>query len=299
MQTYQDWLAHHGIPGMHWGERNGPPYPLRPMQYTKEELKEKKKAVAVYNKELRKAQNHRYRKADARVSNAQQRLQDSADKIKKQRDVGKISDEEAKAKAVKAGQKYADWAVRHANLLNIVSEGNDKVLDILDRAEQEGGLDLNLVTDYTYSMGKSFLASLARDTAYVGLNLITLPTTGIAVFPLTPILEKKAEKTDLYSVSVSKEYKNEVKRRERQGDSGKELATEVKKVLPQGYKPPQDTRLPDAVASEIWKGIAKKVEASGEKSLTISAAEKYANEIREDLLKDKNSEYYKYVHAGG
>lgn len=70
-------------------------------------------------------------------------------------------------------------------------------------------------------------------------------------------------------------------------------------MLPPGYKPPQDTRLPDSVASEIWKGIAKKVEASGEKSLTISAAEKYANEIREDLLKDKNSEYYKYVHAGG
>lgn len=79
---------------MHWGERNGPPYPLRPMQYTKEELKEKKKAVAGYNKELRKAQNHRYRKADARVSNAQQRLQDSADKLKKeQQEISRIKSE--------------------------------------------------------------------------------------------------------------------------------------------------------------------------------------------------------------
>lgn len=28
METYNEWLAHHGIPGMKWGKRNGPPYPL-------------------------------------------------------------------------------------------------------------------------------------------------------------------------------------------------------------------------------------------------------------------------------
>lgn len=32
METYNDWLAHHGIKGMKWDKRNGPPYPLSDAQ---------------------------------------------------------------------------------------------------------------------------------------------------------------------------------------------------------------------------------------------------------------------------
>lgn len=35
--TYEEYLAHHGIEGMRWGKRNGPPYPLNASQMTPRE----------------------------------------------------------------------------------------------------------------------------------------------------------------------------------------------------------------------------------------------------------------------
>lgn len=37
-----EFLEHHGIIGMHWGKRNGPPYPLSPDISTGNRLKPKK-----------------------------------------------------------------------------------------------------------------------------------------------------------------------------------------------------------------------------------------------------------------
>lgn len=37
METYHDWLAHHGIKGMKWDKRNGPPYPLSDAQRSSSE----------------------------------------------------------------------------------------------------------------------------------------------------------------------------------------------------------------------------------------------------------------------
>ena len=47
-----NYLQHHGIEGQKWGVRNGPPYPLRPSDYSKAELKNVRK----YQKEMIKYQ---------------------------------------------------------------------------------------------------------------------------------------------------------------------------------------------------------------------------------------------------
>ena len=40
--TYDEYLAHHGILGMRWGKRNGPPYPLTSSQMSSAERKNNK-----------------------------------------------------------------------------------------------------------------------------------------------------------------------------------------------------------------------------------------------------------------
>lgn len=37
METYSEYLQHHGILGMRWGKRNGPPYPLNESQKSRRE----------------------------------------------------------------------------------------------------------------------------------------------------------------------------------------------------------------------------------------------------------------------
>lgn len=104
-----------------------------------------------------------------------------------------------------------------------------------------------------------------------------LPTTGFVVYPIIPMRIPNAEKTDRYSLSVSKEYKNEVKRQKRQGSSS------------------NDTKLPDNVSSEVWKGVAKKVE--GRKSVSVEEMNKLASDVAKELMEDKNSEYYKWANG--
>ena len=42
--TYEEYLQHHGIPGMRWGRRNGPPYPLLRRNMIASEKKENPKS---------------------------------------------------------------------------------------------------------------------------------------------------------------------------------------------------------------------------------------------------------------
>lgn len=49
---WRDYLAHHGIDGQKWGDKNGPPYPLRSDAYS---VREKKKASRFYKKALKRS----------------------------------------------------------------------------------------------------------------------------------------------------------------------------------------------------------------------------------------------------
>ena len=44
-KTYNNYLKHHGILGMHWGKKNGPPYPLGYSDHSAAEKSQNPKSV--------------------------------------------------------------------------------------------------------------------------------------------------------------------------------------------------------------------------------------------------------------
>ena len=70
--SYNSYLAHHGIKGMHWGKRNGPPYPLGYSSHTAEQKQKNPKALIDGNentnpkKSKLKNQNGSKKKTDTR-----------------------------------------------------------------------------------------------------------------------------------------------------------------------------------------------------------------------------------------
>lgn len=88
-------LYHHQIEGAHWGQRNGPPYPLNPEDHTaeqlrknpeiKRELKAQKVAAKVERKKAKSAA-----KAEIRVAKFKAKLEKSATKALKKGDTDKI-----------------------------------------------------------------------------------------------------------------------------------------------------------------------------------------------------------------
>ena len=223
MQTYQDWLAHHGIPGMKWGERNGPPYPLRPMQYTKEELREKKKAAAGYNKELRRAQNLRYQRADI----VRRRKEAAHEKQLARIENSNKTEEEKQAALESLIRKYNDDA-RYHKAVDTVEAGNQKVLDILNRAENEGGLSLKETKMYAVKPYANTPVLVAQLLGGLPANMTVAAIMGI----VDDVRIKNGddplfldEGTDKYRVKVDKQYKSKVKENEKSknSDYGKEL----------------------------------------------------------------------------
>lgn len=217
METYNDWLAHHGIPGMHWGERNGPPYPLRPMQYTKEELKEKRKAASGYNKELRKAQNIKYRFADV----TKRRKEAARERRLARIENSNKTNEEKQAEFESLERKYNDDR-RYQKAVDTVELGNQKVIEILNRAQDEGGLSLKETKMYAIKPYASAAVSVAQVAGGIYANMAV--STIMSMVDHVRIKNGDDplfldEGTDKYRVKVDKQYKSKVKENKKSKNS--------------------------------------------------------------------------------
>lgn len=235
--TYEEYLMHYGIPGMKWGQKNGPPYPLGASQYSYKERKERARA---YNKELRGVQSSReYKKSDKMISKAREKYdreiskilakhtvagsnidklyeqirtgKDENGKTLSEKQILKLKNEfnsnvfkrlESNDEAVKVKESMKNWQKENKKYVDIYNAGNKKVLEILDRAESEGGFDLKTVPGTTINIGKSLAANILM---YGALNAVTIPSTGFMIYPIIPYMVPGTEHTDRYYLKAKKD----------------------------------------------------------------------------------------------
>lgn len=114
MESWREELYHHGILGMKWGVRNGPPYPLDTSQYSGKE----KKLAEYANKEVKKqmkAETDRY--VDfVRKKEGNDNSQSLIDQYKRRIEI---------AKEFKNSLEYQD--LMHARYAEILNSGNERI----------------------------------------------------------------------------------------------------------------------------------------------------------------------------
>lgn len=95
---YRNYLAHHGIKGQKWGDRNGPPYPLRPGAHSAAEKKHKTRSILRSIKEdISKRRSAAKKKGEARRK--EKLVKDLQKEEQRHEDY-----EKAKERAVKSGK---------------------------------------------------------------------------------------------------------------------------------------------------------------------------------------------------
>ena len=132
----EDFLEHHGILGMHWGKRNGPPYPLGSDKSTGKRLKTGKGSVAKKKFTGSFVEKHRAKKKyKAKVKSAEAARQAKADKAEEARKAQEAQDqaerealerEEMRQKVIRTGD--VTYAKDHAEEFS-----NDEVNQIINR----------------------------------------------------------------------------------------------------------------------------------------------------------------------
>lgn len=141
MWNYNYELYHHGIKGMHWGDRNGPPYPLEDKQLSSSERRVKIKI-----------KNNTDSSAGSTLSGVSKSLLDASNQVgrfsknhRSKQDLSGYSDAELQqmVKRMDLERRYRDLAP------DDIRRGANNTREILEMAGAAAGLAASAVTIYT------------------------------------------------------------------------------------------------------------------------------------------------------
>lgn len=151
-----DYIEHFGILGMHWGQRNGPPYPLGSDKSTGRRLKKSEGKIArKRRKALKKARKTRARNLKIRTleKKQQEKLQKSKEEIIKSKDINSM-------------------------LKNVDKFTNQEINDLLGRLDVESKLRsrVNAMNEANKSFVAKFLTAVKKEATTgivsAGKNLV-------------------------------------------------------------------------------------------------------------------------------
>lgn len=138
METYSEYLCHHGISGMKWGQRNGPPYPLVDGQRSAKENKLNKTSQSAKDKGNKMPDSAKKKSKD----NVNSKKLKSKPKV--QIKIGVGPSEELKETAKQAINEVKDSAV---STMNSVKSFFSKILTDSGERSEEANIQTSKVTD--------------------------------------------------------------------------------------------------------------------------------------------------------
>lgn len=169
MNDYRDYLMHNGIKGQKWGERNGPPYPLKPEYSTGSRLRTDKE---------RKEYLQKHKKDDGQQNKSYHQVRKDADN--KEPHTGNLFG--SRAIANKSREKDMERAVKYRRTLDEAD-----LRKYISRLKLEK--ELKDLSDEQYKKNKKTFSETIRDiTKDSAKSIGTQLLTGGAVLLLNSIL---------------------------------------------------------------------------------------------------------------